>query len=172
MATTPTLLSIDEYLRTSYHPDVDFVDGEIEERNLGEYEHARLQTILAAFFFGKEKLWSFQTVTEQRIRVNGNRVRICDITLLRPDAPRERVTQTPPVLCIEILSPEDRLSRAEVVLADYFAMGVANIWLIDPIRQAAFTFNATGLNIVNSTRLSIPGTLIELDLIEAFADLK
>lgn len=36
MATTPTLLSIEEYLRSSYHPDADFVDGEIEERNLGE----------------------------------------------------------------------------------------------------------------------------------------
>ena len=52
-ATTPTLLSINEYLRTSYKPDVDFVDGELEERNLGEYEHARLQTLLAAFFVGK-----------------------------------------------------------------------------------------------------------------------
>ena len=49
-ALTPTLLSIDEYLHTSYKPDVDFIDGAIEERNLGEFEHARLQTILASFF--------------------------------------------------------------------------------------------------------------------------
>ena len=34
--TVPTLLSIDQYLNTTYRPDVDFVDGYIEERNLGE----------------------------------------------------------------------------------------------------------------------------------------
>ena len=38
LATVTTLLSIDEYLHTSYKPDVDFVDGEIEERNLGEFD--------------------------------------------------------------------------------------------------------------------------------------
>ncbi len=53
MAHTSTLLSIDEYLHTSYSPDVHFVDGQLVERHLGEYEHARLQTILGAFFFGK-----------------------------------------------------------------------------------------------------------------------
>jgi hypothetical protein len=42
MATASTLISIEEYLRTSYHPDCDYVDGEIQERNLGEREHARL----------------------------------------------------------------------------------------------------------------------------------
>jgi hypothetical protein len=31
----PALLSLEEYLRTSYHPDCDFVDGHLEERNLG-----------------------------------------------------------------------------------------------------------------------------------------
>ena len=51
MATTPTLLSIDEYLRTSYHPDADYVDGEIEERNLGEYEHAKLQHFIDCLLY-------------------------------------------------------------------------------------------------------------------------
>ena len=60
MATTPTLLSIDEYLHTSCKPDVDFVDGEIEERNLGEFDHARLQFKLASFFGFREKLWNVQ----------------------------------------------------------------------------------------------------------------
>ena len=44
MATATTLIPIEEYLRTTYHPDRDYVDGEIQERNLGEREHARLQT--------------------------------------------------------------------------------------------------------------------------------
>ncbi len=174
MATTPALLPIDVYLHTSYHPDVDFIDGEIEERNLGEFEHARLQTLLASLFVTHEKLWRIQTVVEQRIRVTPTRVRICDLAILHADAPREPVTETPPLLCIEILSPldsEDRLSRAQLVLADYLTMGVPNLWLIDPLRRSAHTFNHQGLHHADPTRLTIPNTPITLDLTEPFAAL-
>lgn len=171
MATTATALSIEEYLHTRYSPDVDFVDGEIEERNLGEFEHARLQYLLAPSFFSKEKLWGIQGVIEQRIRVGRNRVRICDLAILRADAPRERVTETPPLICIEILSPEDRLSRAERVLADYLAMGVPNVWLIDPLRRSAHTFDAAGLHHADPARLAVPNSPILLDLTEPFAAL-
>ena len=166
-----TLLSIDEYLRTSYKPDVDFVDGEVEERNVGEYEHGRIQILLGSLFVLHERLWRVQAVTEQRIRVKASRVRICDLAILRADAPRERVTETPPLLCIEILSPEDRLSRAQQVLADYLAMGVENIWLIDPIRRSAHTFDTTGLHHADASHLTVPNTAIELDLTEPFAAL-
>ncbi len=44
------IVSVEEYLRTSYRPDRDFVDGIVEERNLGEYEHSRLQGKLSGFF--------------------------------------------------------------------------------------------------------------------------
>ena len=37
MATTQ--VSLEEYLRTHYEPDCDYVDGELEERNTGELEH-------------------------------------------------------------------------------------------------------------------------------------
>ena len=141
MATVPAMLTMEQYLRTSYKPDVDYVDGEIEQRNLGEFDHARLQYKLAAFFDAKEKPWSIQGVIEQRIRVGSKRVRICDLAILRADAPREKVTETAPLICIEILCPEDRLSRAQIVLADYREMGVPHIWLIDPLRRSAFTFD-------------------------------
>ena len=171
MATSSSLLSLAQYLKTSYSPDVDFVEGELWERNLGEYEHARLQWLIGAFFAGQERAWSIRGVTEQRIQVSPNRVRICDLALLRFDAPREKITTTPPLVCIEILSPEDRLSRTRLVLADYLAMGVENIWLIDPIYRAAWTFHATGLKEADPTNLSVPNTPVHLDLTEALAAL-
>jgi len=171
MATSPTLLSIDEYLRTSYHPDADYVDGEIEERNLGEYEHARLQSLIVSLFVANEDAWMVEAVTEQRIRVSGSRVRIADIAILHADAPHEHVTATPPLLCIEVLSPEDRLPRAQQVLADYLAMGVEHIWLIDPLRRGAFTYDADGLHTADPANLTVPGTPIRVDLTEAFARL-
>lgn len=171
MATVPAILSLEDYLRTSYTPDVDFLDGEIEERNVGEHDHARLQYLLAPFFFSKEKLWGIHGVVEQRLRVSPTKVRICDLALLRADAPREQVVETPPLICIEILSPEDRLPRAALVLADYLAMGVENIWLIDPLRRAAYTFDTGGLRVADPTRLEVKNTPILLDLTEPFAAL-
>ena len=31
-----TVVSVAEYLSTSYRPDLDYVDGELQERNFGE----------------------------------------------------------------------------------------------------------------------------------------
>ena len=49
MATLQTSLA--EYLRTSYHPDCDYVDGEVQERNLGEFDHAAIQAFLDRLVF-------------------------------------------------------------------------------------------------------------------------
>jgi Uma2 family endonuclease len=171
MATSPALFSINEYLRTSYKPDVDFVDGEIEERNVGTYDHTKIQTLVATLFNINEDAWQTDTVVEQRIRVSPTRVRICDVAILRADAPHEDVTTTPPLICIEILSPEDRLTRAQIVLGDYLEMGVQNLWLIDPIRRIAYTFDAAGLRIADTTSLTVPNTPIHLDLTAFFAKL-
>ena len=37
-----SLISIEEYLGTSYSPDREYVDGEIVERNLGEKTHSKI----------------------------------------------------------------------------------------------------------------------------------
>ena len=67
------------------------------------------------------------------------------------------------------MSPEDRITRAKLVLADYLTMGVENIWLIDPLKKTASTFDAAGLHHADPTHLTIPNTPIHLDLTEAFA---
>ena len=58
MATAPALVSLHEYLQTAYHPDCDFVDGHIEDRNLGERAHARLQVLIAGWFISNERSWN------------------------------------------------------------------------------------------------------------------
>jgi hypothetical protein len=64
MATT--LISVGEYLGSSYHPDREYIDGTVQERNLGEYDHANLQTVLAAFFWNRRREWNIRVVVEQR----------------------------------------------------------------------------------------------------------
>ncbi|HEV2619609.1 MAG TPA: Uma2 family endonuclease [Acidobacteriaceae bacterium] len=158
-------------MSTSYHPDCDYVDGEIQQRNLGEREHARLQTLLAIWFGTNEKAWNVETIVEQRIRVTPARVRIPDLCLISRDAPREQVTVTPPLLCVEILFPEDRLPRAARVMEDYARMGVANLWLLDPKDRVAYDYASDGLLKLTTNRLIIPNTEIYVDLANLFAAL-
>ena len=171
MATATTLISIEEYLRTMYHPDRDYVDGEVQERNLGERDHGRLQIALSAWFFNNEATWGVYAIVEQRIRVGPRRVRIADVCLVSRSAPKEQVTVTPPLLCVEILSPEDRLPRAARVMDDYARMGVPNLWLLDPIDRVAYVYASGGLLKLTTDRLAIPNTEIYVDLPTLFAAL-
>jgi Uma2 family endonuclease len=144
MATTPAVLSLEEYLQTTYKPDCDFVDDHIEERNVGLYHHGRTQALIGAWFVSQEDFWKTVTLLGQRVQVSASRVRIPDVCLIRADTPREQVTQTPQLLCVEVLSPEDRLSRATKVLDDFAAMGVEHLWIIDPRDQVGYIYQPAG----------------------------
>jgi len=164
-------MTIEQYLRTSYNPDLDFVNGVIEERNLGEKDHGRLQGLVFTWFANREEIFGVISVVEQRVRVTPDRVRVCDVVILDAKAPDEQVTLTPPLICIEIMSPEDRLSRAIKVLQDYRAMGVANIWLIDPQERLAYSFGQGGLKQQEDLVLRVIDSDISLDVNTLFADL-
>jgi len=73
MAMSPTLLSIEEYLRTSYHPDADFVDGEIQKRHLGERTHSFIQSFLVSLISANGGTWALEALVEQRMRIGSNR---------------------------------------------------------------------------------------------------
>lgn len=77
-------IPLHEYLATTYRPDREYVDGEVRERNVGKYEHARVQALLAAWFIQHESEWKVQAVTEQRIRVSSSRIRIPDVPSSAP----------------------------------------------------------------------------------------
>ncbi len=171
MATTPAVLSLEEYLQTVYRPDCDFVDDHIEERNVGERDHNRMQLLIGAWFLNHEKTWNVEAIPEQRTRVTPTRVRVPDICVVRRDIPLEQVTVTPPLLCIEVLSPEDRLARTTRVLDDYAAMGVEHLWIIDPYDRVGYIYQPGGKLQLVTDRLAIPETQIYLDLPILFAAL-
>jgi Uma2 family endonuclease len=138
---------------------------------MGERTHNFIQGFLFSLINANTGIWGVEAIIEQRIRIDSNRVRVCDVTAIPTDAPFEEVLTTPPLLCIEVMSSEDRLPRAKLVLADYFAMGVPNIWLIDPIRRVVYTFGPEGMQPVELAALSVPGTPIKVDLNVAFNEL-
>lgn len=165
------LVSVREYLTTSYRPDCEYVDGRIEERNLGEFDHGLVQTILAQLFMNHREAWKIRAVIDVRTQVKKSRFRVPDLSVLRADTPKERIISHPALIVIEILSPEDRLSRFQDRIDDYLAFGVENIWVIDPERRVAFTASSSGLHPVHTDELTVPETPIRVVLSELFAEL-
>ena len=66
---------------------------------------------------------------------------------------------SPPLIAIEILSTDDRLTAVREKLQEYRTWGVGHVWLVDPHSQRLYTCD-TGLTEVKS--LVIPELGIEL----------
>ena len=163
-----TSISVEEYLATSYRPDCDYVDGRVEERNWGEWDHSSLQAAVAAYFFARRKQWNISVATEQRVQVKPQRFRIPDVCVVLGE-PGEQILTRPPFLCIEILSPEDGMSRMEQRIDDYLAMGVPHVWLLDPAsRRAYVATKETGLREWKEAVLRTENPALELPLGEVF----
>jgi Uma2 family endonuclease len=167
-AVTTRMMSMEEYLRTSFEPDADFVDGVIEERNLGEWDHAGLQGILIRILAAHEDDWGVFVSPELRVRVSATRVRIPDVCVTDARNKMERVPTKPPLLCIEVKSPEDRLPRMFKRIGDFHRMGVGQAWVFDPETQKVWVSTAEGVTEWGGGLLKVAGTGIELDPEEAF----
>ncbi len=141
---TGTVVTVEEYLRTSYDPDREYVDGVVLERNVGEKDHSRLQALLTTYLVSREKTWNIHVYTEQRVQVSATHYRVPDICVIAGPEPQEQIFTSPPFLCIEILSPEDRAAAMQRKIADYLRFGVRYVWVIDPETLQAWVHTASG----------------------------
>lgn len=137
---TQTLVSVAEYLSTSFRPDREYLDGVIQERAVGERDHSRLQSLLCAFLINHEEEWLIDAVVEQRVQVKPDRFRIPDICVLAHGVQPAPIYTEPPFLCVEILSKDDAMSGMLERIHDYLEFGVAYVWVIDPRTQRAWTY--------------------------------
>lgn len=167
---TATLVPLREYLETSYRPDRDWIDGEVRERNMGEGQHSSVQSFLTRVIGNHASEWDVRVYPEQRVQTSESHYRVPDVCVVRRSAPFEAIVHTPPLLCIEILSREDRMSEMQERVDDYLAMGVEVVWLVDPRRRKAFIADASGLH-ESSQVLTVPGTVVRVQVSEAFAEL-
>ncbi len=174
MATQPIgdrLVSVEEYLSTGYDPDCEYDDGVVVERNLGEFEHSFLQILLGTLFTINMDNWGVFGLTEQRIQIKPRRFLVPDVCVLRVGSPREKILTRPPLIAIEIMSPEDTVRRVSAKAIEYLDFGVEFVWVIDPSARVAYSGTPSGLQPVSSGELSVPGTPILVRVGELFEKL-
>jgi Uma2 family endonuclease len=139
-----TLVSVDEYLRTSF-PDADreYINGRIVERNVGEVDHSDVQSSILHYLrtHYKKRVWTGVAV---RVQVKKTRFRIPDVTVMRGSKPTERIIRKPPVIAVEVLSRDDRPSDLEEKIDDYLGFGVPYVWVINPDTRRAYIHTPAG----------------------------
>ena len=166
-----TLVSVEEYLRTSYRPDCDYVDGEVLERNLGEHDHSDLQSELLYYFRVRRKQWKLHAVVEQRVQVKPTRFRIPDVCVMKGPGPHPPIFREPPFICIEVLSKDDTLLSTQKKIDDYLNFGVPYVWVFAPIDRRVWTYTIDGNQEVKDGVLGTENPSIEVLLAEVFAGL-
>jgi Uma2 family endonuclease len=160
-----THIPLDVYLNTSYEPDAEYVDGVVEERPMGEYDHSSWQHAIELWFAQHAREWGVRVRPELRVQVAKRNFRVPDVTVLDRSLPVEQVITHPPIAVFEILSPEDTAARLLTKLADYERMGIKTILVLDP-KGKHFRFHTGALEPLPAEPFDLPGSVCRFDLAE------
>ena len=160
-----TQLPLDVYLSSSYEPDAEFVNGAIEKRPMGEYDHSSWQHAIELWFSQHAQEWEIRVRPELRVQVAEGNFRVPDVTILDRNLPIEQVITHPPVAVIEVLSPEDTVTRMMTKLDDYERMGIRNILVLDPGGKH-FRYISSGLAPLPAEPFDLFGSSCRFDLAE------
>jgi len=154
-------ISPEEYLRSSFEgPAPEYLDGELVERHLGDYSHGRAQCRLGALFEDLGKTLPLHAATELHLRIAPGRFRVADLAVFEGQEPSDRIPSTPPLIAIEILSPDDRFQEILDKLEEYRRWGVPHIWFVDPWQRKIYVYGDYGLQGVSA--FSIPEHHVEI----------
>lgn len=151
------IVSADEYLNSGYHPDREYVEGVLVERDVPSIAHGLLQLILGIYLDAYRKQFRFAVLPEVRTQiVERARYRIPDVMLCPVPLPPGKIVNSIPWAVIEILSPDDRLSEQLARFRDYRQIGVGQMLLLDPEELVAYRFQNGSLIEVQLASLELP----------------
>jgi Uma2 family endonuclease len=165
MATT--LISVEEYLRTTSKPDHEFVRGVLKERAVPEWDHAAWQSALVQWFSQHKLDWGIRAFPELRIQVATGHFRIPDVAIVSRKAPREPFLTHAPLAVFEILSPGDSMPDLLEKLEAYAAMGIPAVWVIDPSKPVHRRYSEGKL--IEAAVFELPGTNFRVPISEITA---
>jgi Uma2 family endonuclease len=160
-----TLISLEEYLHTTYEPDMEYVDGVLVGRNVGTQLHGLLQTIVGIYLGQFRRTHRISVLTETRLLMKNGRYRIPDIMVLERPFREERVVREVPAVTIEIKSPDDTFDDVLDKSLEYAELGVPNIVVLDPDNERQYVFANRALQLSTITSLYLPSSNASLPFV-------
>jgi Uma2 family endonuclease len=165
---TGALTSAEQYLATHFgEREPEFVRGELVNRSMPTFAHAEAQAILAGLFRQLRKAHPVHGVTEIRVRLKPDLFRIPDVALFAGPRPSEPVPSSPPLVIIEITSPDDRHQDLLEKLEEYRTWGVAHVWVVEPELKSLRVYSVSGL--ANVSKFELPEFGFHVSAEELFA---
>ncbi|MEH2262229.1 Uma2 family endonuclease [Nostoc sp.] len=144
MVTTPvTSITFEEYL--TYDDGSDFhyelVDGKLELMNPPTIEHFLIVDFLDTALKAEIKRCSspWLCFRESGVRTGRNKSRLTDLCVVTVEQAREllnasAVFQSPPLLIVEVVSPESVKRDYRHKRSEYAALEVLEYWIVDPLK--------------------------------------
>lgn len=130
------LVSVEDYLRRTEKPYCEYVDGVLHPKAMPTKLHAQIQKILMMLL----ERQGVEALSEVTVRLTLTKFLIPDVIaapVIQGPYPTE-----PVLLCVEILSPEDRIGATLAKCEQYHAWGVPFCWVIDPEKQTGWQYHA------------------------------
>lgn len=160
------LMSVEEYLKRTGKPNAEYVNGVLIEKRMPTWEHSVIQMWIGALIF---RLFpKYVAASELHSRIGPTEFRLPDVAVaLRSEITLRGYAKEPLYLCIEILSPEDRVGETLAKLERYHDWGVPYCWMIDPSKRRAWSYERGGEPLDVSSTLNAGE--IQLEVAEIFS---
>ena len=149
MSATDTV-SVEDYLHRTEKPYCEYRDGILYPKSLASTLHGRAQFLLQVPLDRQ----GVEALGEVHVRLSPTKYLIPDV-IAAPEIQSPYPTD-PVLLCVEILSPEDRVGSILAKCEEYHDWGVPFCWVIDPEKQTGWQYHAGG----DPERVDCGGTLI------------
>ena len=153
------LITPEQYLATHFEREPEFVHGELVEKSLPKNTHSKTQQRLCVLF---DRVGECRP--ELRMKLAEDLFRIPDFALFEQDP--DELPESPPLLIVEIASPDDRLRDVEQKLEEYRAWGVAHVWFVEPELKKLYTYDR---GLMNVAQLELPQFGLTVTVADLFA---
>ena len=167
MATVTTPVSVEEYLRTDYQPNCEYIHGVLRQKPMPTWNHSMLEARFVQLI--NLGFADFVAGPEATVRIRPDKYLVPDVVAQRRDKIQRPYPTEPVHLCIEILSPDDRLSEVFAKCEDYLDWGVETAWIVDPETKRAWEYRKDQLLSEVPAGGSLRAEGIEIPLAEVFS---
>lgn len=142
ITTSTTSLTFEEYLTyddgTGFHYEL--VDGRLELMNPPTIQHFLIAKFLEQILDAEIKRLGLPWLCfrETGVRTGRNKSRLTDLCVVKTEQARElmnlsAVFQSPPLLIVEVVSPESIKRDYRYKRSEYAALEVPEYWIVDPL---------------------------------------
>ena len=169
MADSATLVPVEEYLSTTYKPACDYIDGVLHQKSMPTRKHGAMQTRLGRLL--SEEFPDFEAESEVTVQIRTGKYLVPDLIVQEGDRIQDPYPIEPVYLCIEILSPGDRMSEMLGKCEDYHEWGVETAWIVDPESKQAWEYRRGHRPVEVPPEGSLTAGAISLSLSRIFAGL-